>query len=90
MAPKNVSESSARCRPAASWPARKGWAVIEPAYEDNDLSGQRPERVSGTHTVAAERVVNLAGGQQRSELDPQGFQDRRWQAGTAPPVEHGV
>jgi hypothetical protein len=23
--------------------------------------------------------VDLAGGQQRADLDPQGFQDRRWQ-----------
>jgi hypothetical protein len=29
--------------------------------------------------VAAERVAVVAGGQQRSDLDPEGFQDRRWQ-----------
>jgi hypothetical protein len=29
--------------------------------------------------VAAERMGVVAGGQQRSDLDPQGFQDRRWQ-----------
>jgi hypothetical protein len=30
---------------------------------------------SGCGAVAAERVVDLAGGQQRGELDPQRFQD---------------
>src|SRR4029453_1200863 len=29
--------------------------------------------------VAAERVGDLAGGQQGGDLDPEGFQDRRWQ-----------
>jgi hypothetical protein len=29
--------------------------------------------------VAAEWVTDLTGGQQRGDLDPEGFQDRRWQ-----------
>jgi hypothetical protein len=29
--------------------------------------------------VAAQRMVDLAGGQQGGDLDPEGFQDRRWQ-----------
>jgi hypothetical protein len=29
--------------------------------------------------VAPQGVVDLAGGQQRRDLDPEGFQDRRWQ-----------
>ena len=36
---------------------------------------------SGMRAVAAQRVVDLAGGQQRGDLDPQGFQDGRWQGG---------
>jgi hypothetical protein len=35
--------------------------------------------VGDAGAVAAQRVVDLAGGQQRSDLDPQGFQDGRWQ-----------
>jgi hypothetical protein len=35
--------------------------------------------VGDTGAVAAQRVGNLAGGQQLGDLDPQGFQDRRWQ-----------
>jgi hypothetical protein len=29
--------------------------------------------------VAAQRVVDLTGGQQHGDLDPQGFKDGRWQ-----------
>jgi hypothetical protein len=29
--------------------------------------------------VAAQRVMDLTGGQQGGDLDPEGFQDRRWQ-----------
>jgi hypothetical protein len=35
--------------------------------------------VGDARAVAAEWVGVLAGGQQRSDLDPQGFQDGRWQ-----------
>jgi hypothetical protein len=35
--------------------------------------------VGDAPAVAAQRMVHLAGGQQRGELDPQRFQDRRWQ-----------
>jgi hypothetical protein len=37
------------------------------------------QSVGDAGPVAAERVVDLAGGQQRRDLDPQRFQDGRWQ-----------
>jgi hypothetical protein len=45
---------------------------------------------SGCAGGGSPAVVDLAGGQQRGDLDPQGFQDGRWQAGMGPPDEHGV
>jgi hypothetical protein len=35
--------------------------------------------VGDAGAVAAQRMADLAGGQQRRELDPQRFQNRRWQ-----------
>jgi hypothetical protein len=35
--------------------------------------------VGDARAVAAQRMGDLAGGQQRGDLDPQGFQDGRWQ-----------
>jgi hypothetical protein len=35
--------------------------------------------VGDAGAVAAQRVMDLAGWQQRGDLDPQGLQDRRWQ-----------
>jgi len=50
------------------------------AAEDQHLDELVEDNAVGdARAVAAKRVVNLAGGQQRGDLDPQGFQDRRWQ-----------
>jgi hypothetical protein len=35
--------------------------------------------VGDSPSVATQRVVDLTGGEYRSDLDPQRFQDRRWQ-----------
>jgi hypothetical protein len=43
------------------------------------MSLSKTTPVGDARAVAAERVVNLASAQQGSELDPQWFQDRRWQ-----------
>jgi len=51
-----------------------------PAAEHQDLDELvEDDAVRDAGPMAAQRVVDLAGGQQRRNLDPQGFQDRRWQ-----------
>jgi hypothetical protein len=61
------------------------------AAEHQDLDARvEDDAVGDARAVAAQRVVDLAGGQQRGDLDPQGFQDRRWQAAMGPPDEHRV
>jgi hypothetical protein len=51
-----------------------------PAAEHRDLDELvEHQPVSDARAVAAQRVGDLAGGQQRGDLDPEGFQDRRWQ-----------
>jgi hypothetical protein len=51
-----------------------------PAAEHQDLDELvEHQPVSDARAVAAQRVGDLAGGQQRGDLDPEGFQDRRWQ-----------
>jgi hypothetical protein len=53
-------------------------AVAAAKHQDLDeLVEHQPVR--DPWPVAAQRVVDLAGGQQGGELDPQRFQDRRWQ-----------
>jgi hypothetical protein len=53
-------------------------AVAAAKHQDLDeLVEHQP--VPDPWAVAAQRVVDLAGGQQGGELDPQRFQDRRWQ-----------
>jgi len=50
------------------------------AAEHQDLDELvEDDPVGDALAVAAQRVVDLAGRQQRSDLDPQGFQDGRWQ-----------
>jgi hypothetical protein len=44
---------------------------LDELIEDDPVGDER--------AVAAQRVMDLAGRQQRSDLDPQGLQDRRWQ-----------
>jgi hypothetical protein len=53
-------------------------AVAAAEHQDLDELVE-DDPVGDAGAVAAQRVVNLAGGQQRGDLDPQGFQDRRWQ-----------
>jgi hypothetical protein len=53
-------------------------AVAAPEHQDLDELVE-DHAVGDSRAVAAQRVVDLAGGQQRSDLDPEGFQDRRWQ-----------
>jgi hypothetical protein len=50
------------------------------AAEHQDLDELvKDDPVGDAAAVAAQRVVHVAGGQQRGELNPQRFQDRRWQ-----------
>jgi hypothetical protein len=53
-------------------------AVAAPEHQDLDELVE-DHAVGDAGAVAAERVAVVAGGQQRSDLDPEGFQDRRWQ-----------
>jgi hypothetical protein len=53
-------------------------AVAAADHQDLDeLVEHQPVR--DPWAVTAQRVVDLAGGQQGGDLDPQGFEDRRWQ-----------
>jgi hypothetical protein len=53
-------------------------AVAAPEHQDLDeLVEDHAVRDAGA--VAAERVAVVADGQQRGDLDPEGFQDERWQ-----------
>jgi len=55
--------------------------VAVAAAEDQDLDELvEHQPVGDRRTVAAQRVVDVTGGQQGGELDPQRFQDRRWQS----------
>jgi hypothetical protein len=50
------------------------------AAEHQDLDELvEDDPVGDAAAVAAQRVVDVAAGQQAGELDPQRFQDRRWQ-----------
>jgi hypothetical protein len=51
-----------------------------PTAEHQDLDELvEDDPVRDALAVAAERVVDLAGREQRGDLDPEGFQDGRWQ-----------
>jgi hypothetical protein len=68
---------------AATQGSRRAGGVGDPAvtaaeYQDLDELVE-DDAVRDALPMAAERVVDLTGGQQRGDLDPQGFQDRRWQ-----------
>jgi hypothetical protein len=69
--------------PAAAQRGRRAGGVRDPAVaaaEHQDLDELvEDDPVGDAAAVAAQRVVDLAGGQQRGDLDPQRFQDRRWQ-----------
>jgi hypothetical protein len=68
---------------AAAQGGRRAAVVGDPAVaaaEHQDLDELvEDDPVGDAGPVAAERVVDLAGGQQRGDLDPEGFQDGRWQ-----------
>jgi hypothetical protein len=53
-------------------------AVAAAEHQDLDELVEH-DPVGDARAVAAQRVVDLADGQQRGHLDPEGFQDRRWQ-----------
>jgi hypothetical protein len=57
------------------------------AAEHQDLDELvEDDPVGDAGAVAAQRMGVGAGGQQHSDLDPQGFQDRRWQGRHEPSV----
>lgn len=58
---------------------RIGDAAVAAATDQDLDEFVEDDPVGDARAVAAERVVNLASAQQGSELDPQWFQDRRWQ-----------
>jgi hypothetical protein len=60
-------------------------AVAAAKHQDLDEL-VKDDPVGDAGAVAAQRMGVLAGGQQRSNLDPQGFQDRRWQGRHKPSV----
>jgi hypothetical protein len=68
---------------AAPQGGRRAGAISDaaiPAAEHQHLDELvEHDTVGDARAVAAEGVGDLAGGQQRGDLDPQGFQDRRWQ-----------
>jgi hypothetical protein len=69
--------------PAAAQGGRRAGVVGDPAvaaakHQDLDELVEH-DPVGDAGAVAAQRMGVLAVGQQRGDLDPQGFQDRRWQ-----------
>jgi hypothetical protein len=53
-----------------------GVAAAEHQHHD-ELVEHQP--VGDPGPLAAQRMMDLTGGQQGGDLDPEGFQDRRWQ-----------
>jgi hypothetical protein len=68
---------------AAAQGGRRAGAIGDAAVaaaEHQDLDELvEDDAVGDAGAVAAEQVVDLTGGQQRGDLDPEGFQERRWQ-----------
>jgi hypothetical protein len=69
--------------PAAAQRGRRAGGVGDPAIaaaEHQHLDELlEADPVSDAGPVAAQEMGVGAGGQQRRDLDPEGFQDRRWQ-----------